>query len=129
MATKENKKTIYLLLGLGIIGFVAYKKWADSQKEKQLESEATTGAFNPIELAKQDSQFKDYVIHLQTKLNNAIKKMMPPDGTLPQPPFYPLIVDGFIGNKTLQAIETVFGKDVLPLKEKKTVIWLVDNFK
>jgi|TARA_R110000868_G_scaffold14391_4_gene66936 hypothetical protein len=130
MATKENKKNIYLLLGLGIIGFVAYKKWAESQKEKQLATESAGGVtFNPIEAAKQDAEFKSYVEHLQEKLNNAIKKMIPPDGNLVKPDFYPLIVDGFIGNKTLQAIETVFGADVLPITEKKTVKWLVENFK
>ena len=130
MATKENKKNIYLLLGLGIIGFVVYRKWAEAQKDKELEKETADDiTFNAIEAAKQDAEFKAYVMELQTKLNNAIKKMMPPDGTLPRPPFYPLVVDGFIGNKTVQAIEVVFGKDVLPIKEKKTVKWLVENFK
>jgi len=126
MATKENKKSIYLLLGLGIIGFVVYKKWAESQKEKETDDDIT---FNAIEEAKQDAEFKAYVIELQTKLNNAIKKMIPPVGNLVKPDFYPLVVDGFIGNKTVQAIEVVFGKDVLPIKEKKTVKWLVENFK
>jgi hypothetical protein len=130
MATKENKKSIYLLLGLGIIGFVAYKKWVESQKDKELEKETSDDiTFNAIEAAKQDAEFKAYVIELQTKLNNAIKKMIPPVGNLVKPDFYPLVVDGFIGNKTNQAIEVVFGKDVLPIKEKKTVKWLVENFK
>lgn len=130
MATKENKKSIYLLLGLGIIGFVVYRKWAEAQKDKELEKETADDiTFNAIEAAKQDAEFKAYVIELQTKLNNAIKKMIPPVGTLVKPDFYPLVVDGFIGNKTVQAIEVVFGKDVLPIKEKKTVKWLVENFK
>ena len=67
--------------------------------------------------------------HFQEKLNNAIKKMMPPVGTIPQPPYYPLVIDGLIGKNTLAAVELVFGKDVLPLTEKKSVIWLVNNFK
>jgi hypothetical protein len=130
MATKNNKKNIYLLLGLGIIGFVVYRKWAESKKDKQLTDESASGTnFDPIALAKKDPEFKSYVEHLQEKLNVAIKKMMPPEGTLPKPPFYPLVIDGLIGAKTLAAIETVFGSGVLPLAEKKSVIWLVDNFK
>ena len=133
MAIKKlnNKKNIYLLLGLGIIGFVVYKKWAESKKTNQSETGDTGSGvgFDPIALAKEDPEFKAYVIELQTKLNNAIKKMMPPDGTLPRPPFYPLVLDGFIGKNTIRAIEVVFGADVLPLVDKKTVIWLVQNFK
>jgi hypothetical protein len=130
MATQKKKNNIYLWLGLGIIGFVAYKKWAESQKAKQLATE-TAGdvTFDPIALAKEDPEFKSYVEHLQEKLNNAIKKMMPPVGTIPQPPYYPLVIDGLIGKNTLAAVELVFGKDVLPLTEKKSVIWLVNNFK
>jgi hypothetical protein len=55
MATQKKKNNIYLWLGLGIIGFVAYKKWAESQKQKQLATE-TAGdvTFDPIARAKED---------------------------------------------------------------------------
>jgi hypothetical protein len=133
MAIKKlnNKKNIYLLLGLGIIGFVVYKKWAESKKTNQSDNKDTGSGvgFDPIALAKEDPEFKAYVIELQTKLNNAIKKMMPPVGTTPQPSYYPLKIDGLIGKNTLAAVELVFGADVLPLVEKKSVIWLVENFK
>lgn len=130
MATQKKKNNIYLWLGLGIIGFVAYKKWAESQKAKQLATEsAGSVSFDPIALAKEDPEFKSYVEHLQEKLNNATKKMMPPDGTLPKPSYYPLVVDGLIGKNTLAAIEAVFGSGALPLVDKKSVIWLVENFK
>ena len=85
--------------------------------------------FDPIALAKEDPTFKAEVKILQTKLNAYVKAKnlksasLIVDGILDAP----LIVDGFLGKKTLGIIEKLFGNNLLPITNKIQVKYFISQ--
>lgn len=75
--------------------------------------------FDPIALAKEDPTFKAEVKILQTKLNAYVKTK-----NLKYPA---LVVDGFLGEKTLSVIEKLFGNNLLPIKDKIQVKYFISQ--
>ena len=78
-----------------------------------------TEGFDPIALAKQDPTFKAQVKILQTKLNSYVKAK-----NLKYPA---LVVDGFLGEKTLSVIENLFGNNLLPITNKIQVTYFISQ--
>jgi len=139
MATKNDKKTLYTLLLLGGVGYLAYRKYMEQKKKEAEQAKLTENgdAYDESEYTlergksyiseqlfmNKDPEFMSHVRHLQQKLNNMIGKM-----DAKEFPFYPLDVDGLLGPKTALAIAYAFGKGKVPITSKQQVINLYTNF-
>jgi hypothetical protein len=137
MAEKDNNKMIYLLLLVGGVGYLMYKKWKENQPEGTDDrvidtwgvddfTEANGRKFvDPSLYEKKDPEFMEHVKHLQQKLNSVIEKM----GGQAQFPYYPLNVDGLLGWRTALATARVFGTETMPIKSLDQIKWYLSNFK
>jgi len=139
MATKNDKKTLYTLLLLGGVGYLAYRKFAQNKRKEYEQSKLTENGDSydeseyTLERGKsyvsehlfmnKDPEFMSHVRHLQQKLNSMIEKM-----DAKEFPFHPLKVDGLLGPRTALAIAYAFGKGKVPITNKEQVINLYTNF-
>jgi hypothetical protein len=138
-AKKDNKTSLYLLALIGIAGYIVYNKFKKDKEMKELRegdkdidtfdesyfTEERGRSFVSKELYEnKDPEFMEHVRHLQQKLNDALKKL-DPSKTFP---FYPLKVDGLLGWRTALAIARVYGEGYVPIKDKKTIVYLYTNF-
>jgi hypothetical protein len=137
---KKKETSIYLIALVGIVGYIIYNKFKKDKEAKELQ-EAKTNELEVLDasfytqergtsfvakelLLNKDPEFMEHVRHLQQKLNIALDKM----GAQRDFPFYPLNPDGLLGWKTALAVARVYGQSYVPIKEKKTVIYLANNF-
>jgi len=139
MTQKDKNKSLYLLLLLGGVGYMVYKKMkANSDRNKALtEGSNDVDAWDSSEYTEQrgktyvspnlymnkDPEFMEYVRHLQQKLNLILVEMDAKDF-----PYYPLAIDGLLGYKTALACARVFGKEKMPITSKEQVINLIENY-
>lgn len=137
-AKKDNKTSIYLFALIGIAGYVIYNKFKKDKELKALkEAEKQVDTFDESYFTEErgrsfvakdlyenkDPEFMEHVRHLQQKLNEALKKMAPETF-----PYYPLKTDGLLGWRTALAIARVFGETYVPITDKKTIVYLFENF-
>lgn len=137
-AKKDNKTSIYLFALIGIAGYVIYNKFKKDKELKALkEAEKQVDTFDESYFTEErgrsfvakdlyenkDPEFMEHVRHLQQKLNEALKKMAPETF-----PYYPLKIDGLLGWRTALAIVRVFGETYVPITDKKTIVYLFENF-
>ena len=140
MAEKDKNKSLYLLLLLGGVGFMVYKKLkANSDRKPKVDVGPLDelDAWDKSEYTEQrgksyiasdlymnkDPEFMEYVRHLQQKLNIILKEMNAIDF-----PFFPLAVDGLLGYKTALAIARVFGESKMPIKSLEQIKNLLNNY-
>lgn len=128
---------IYLLLLVGGVGYLAYKKWKENQPkggEEEIPDTWDIGDFTEEKgrsyvdksiYENKDPEFMEIVKHLQTKVNNVINNM----GGATAFPLYPLAVDGLLGWRTALGIARVFGVQTMPIKSKEQLLWYLSNFK
>lgn len=139
MAKQKNETSIYLLALVGVVGYIIFNKFKKDKEAKGLleagekgidiydasfyTQERGTSYVSKDLFLNRDPEFMEHVIHLQQKLNISLDKMQAKDF-----PFYPLKTDGLLGWKTALAIVRVFGDGFVPIKDKKTIIYLTNNF-
>lgn len=139
MAKQKNETSIYLLALVGVVGYIIFNKFKKDKEVKELlaagekgidiydasfyTQERGTSYVSKDLFLNKDPEFMEHVRHLQQKLNISLDKMQAKDF-----PFYPLIPDGLLGWKTALAIVRVFGDGFVPIKDKKTIIYLTNNF-
>jgi hypothetical protein len=136
---QKKETSIYLLALVGVVGYIIFNKFKKDQEAKRLLEEKTkdidvfdasfytkergTSYVSKELFENKDPEFMEHVRHLQQKLNVALDKMQAKDF-----PFYPLNPDGLLGWKTALAIVRVFGEGYVPIKDKKTIVYLTNNF-
>lgn len=140
MTEKDKNKSLYLLLLLGGVGFMVYKKLkANSDRKPKVDVGPLDelDAWDSSEYTEQrgksyvvsnlymnrDPEFMEYVRHLQQKLNIVLKEMNATDF-----PYFPLAVDGLLGYKTALAIARVFGKGKMPINSLEQIKNLLNNY-
>lgn len=141
MTEKDKNKSLYLLLLLGGVGFMIYKKLKAKSDTKKTNVDVgplkENDAWDSSEYTEQrgrsyvapflylnkDPEFMEYVRHLQQKLNMILKEMDAKDF-----PYYPLAIDGLLGYKTALAIARVYGKDKMPITSIEQVKNLYENY-
>tara|TARA_R110000823_G_scaffold225141_3_gene353008 strand:+ start:848 stop:1267 length:420 start_codon:yes stop_codon:yes gene_type:complete len=136
---KKKETSIYLIALVGIVGYIIFNKMKKDKEAKALLEDKTkdidvfdasfytkergTSYVSKELYENKDPEFMEYVRHLQQKLNVALDKMQAKDF-----PFYPLNPDGLLGYKTALGIVRVFGEGYVPIKDKKTIVYLTNNF-